>query len=340
MTGNKKINVFFSWQSDLDAALTTRAIKKALNDVAFAMGDVDIDVKIIEATSNSPGSPYIPGEIARKIHKSDVFVADITPITESTASKKCPNPNVTFELGLAVAHLGWDRIVMLIHTDFSDLKGLPFDFDRHRISNFRVRSDQNNKNDIKKLTQLLNTALQAIIEQNPKRPRDLEAKSESEIRRERDLRNIQWFMNNMNTSALDMHIEEMPGYLNTEAIHISDGLTGVVTSSEFHLYDKELELAMRDLQAQLEITVSYDHFYSQSLSGLRSSFGSQHYDLAAERREKEVFKNISSACILMKDALKNILSLLRENYIEVDIASTNAVSRRQFCDAHRELIEK
>ena len=66
VTENQKLKVFFSWQSDLKKEFTTKPIRRALKDAVSAMDDDDVDLYISESTSNSPGSPFIPGEIAKK----------------------------------------------------------------------------------------------------------------------------------------------------------------------------------------------------------------------------------------------------------------------------------
>lgn len=339
MTENQKLRVFFSWQSDLDDDVTTKPIRRALKDAVSAMDDHDVDVVVSEATSNSPGSPYIPGEIAEKIRNSDVFIGDITPVAISAKGKKCPNSNVTLELGLAAAHLGWNRVIMLINKDISDLKELPFDFDRHRISQFSVRTDENKKADIRVLTQLLVAALKLIVAENPKRPRELENRPEGEIRRERDLRNIRWFMRNMSTNVLDAHVEQMPGHLDVEAVHISDGLSAVVASSEFHLFDTELEAIMRDLQLHLHQTVSYDQFYRETASWMRRIFGGIGYDNKTRKRETAAFEAITAARDLLKEDIRRLLSALRQNYLEIDVDATNRLSQAEFLEMHRELLK-
>lgn len=63
-----------------------------------------------EATRGVFGSPNIVAKIHEKIELCDVFVADITTVTSPRAKRSCPNPNVGYELGFAVAHIGWDFV--------------------------------------------------------------------------------------------------------------------------------------------------------------------------------------------------------------------------------------
>ena len=74
----------------------------------------------------------IPQAVLDKIRQSDIFVGDLTTTVASIAA---PNPNVVFDLGYAVAGLGWPRIVMLFNKAFGKFPNdLPFDVDRQRAS--------------------------------------------------------------------------------------------------------------------------------------------------------------------------------------------------------------
>jgi hypothetical protein len=136
--------IFYSWQNDLPNEFNRYFIRKALKvanaqveENLSAGSSVAVSITLDEATSNTPGSPYIPGKIVEKILLSDIFVADVSIINaESDCPRKQPNPNVTFELGFALATLGWDRIVLLFNTSSGNIKDLPFDFDRHRVSQY------------------------------------------------------------------------------------------------------------------------------------------------------------------------------------------------------------
>jgi len=48
-----------------------------------------------------------------KIKAADMVVSDVTIINPKAKTRRAPNPNVAFELGFAVGHVGWDRIAML-----------------------------------------------------------------------------------------------------------------------------------------------------------------------------------------------------------------------------------
>ena len=179
--------VFFSWQSDTDQDVTTRAIRNAVRAAFPGLEAKHVSTfQIDEATRNMPGAQNIPMTLIEKIKKADVFVADITSVTtDNVLEKSFPNSNVTFELGYAVAHLGWARIVLLFNKSVGQFKDLPFDFDRQRISPYTLRPGSEKASDFKPLNDLVYSALDIIAIESPRRPREIEGKAESEIKRER-----------------------------------------------------------------------------------------------------------------------------------------------------------
>ena len=85
-----------------------------------------------EDTAGVAGWPEITSTILEKIERSEVFVADITPINGPQSEfRLTPNPNVLFELGYALATgLGRTRIICIVNASYlleGDLKELPFD---------------------------------------------------------------------------------------------------------------------------------------------------------------------------------------------------------------------
>src|SRR5258706_7332995 len=161
----RSIKVFYAWQSDLPAKFNRTAVKKCLR---LASGELEeqlstetqqTEVVIDEATRDCPGSPNIPASILEKIQASDVFVADVSIINSESDDKTTPNPNVVFELGYAVANLGWERVILLINEVHGKVELLPFDFDRHRATPFTLAES---KGTPKELTKTLTGAISLI----------------------------------------------------------------------------------------------------------------------------------------------------------------------------------
>lgn len=142
----KNFKVFFSWQSNkIDIS---KQIRKSLRKFSKDNGNVTID----EATRDRPGSPNIPMTILNKINGCDIFICDLTTITNE--GEDCfPNSNVMFELGYAVKTIGWERIICLLQSG-NDMNHYPFDINRQRLSTF--------SND-EQLDNLVKVAIEAII---------------------------------------------------------------------------------------------------------------------------------------------------------------------------------
>jgi hypothetical protein len=142
MAKKQKIVVFYSWQSDSPKKTNLNAIRGALKSAAANIEKTHTDLEIVpdEATRATSGSPNIPLKILEKIQACDVFLADLTTITPVRARRACPNPNVSFELGYAVADLGWDRVILLFNQAYGSFpKDLPFDIIQQRVGTYRLR---------------------------------------------------------------------------------------------------------------------------------------------------------------------------------------------------------
>jgi len=325
--------VFFSWQSDTAQNSTTRAIRSAIA-AAAAAATAKFGNSVIpeEATRDVPGSPYIPFKLAEKIRKSDIFVADITTVALTPSSKSVPNPNVAYELGLAAAHLGWDRIILLFNEALAEFKDLPFDFDRHRISRYKIAEAKvASGTGQKSLDSLVALAIDTIIDQNPLRPRDLEDKSEADIKRARDIANLSWFFRHMSIDLLGMHTREMPDMLHYFAPVMFDGLDAVLQSPSFKLYDESLEKRLRAMVRKLGKSLRFDHHYRELNNIWVQAFGlpgpyrdfQKEMDAAAEIR-----KIVAS---LARD-LEKVIMAVRRDYLEIDLDETSRHFAKEYSD--------
>lgn len=340
MTVEIDITVFFSWQSDLPQEQTTKAIRRALRAAASEIELThSVHIKLDEATRNVSGAVYIPAEIARKIEVADIVIADITTVARTQSGKSLPNANVTFELGLSVAHLGWSRNILLFNKDLEMLENLPFDFDRHRISTYEFTNevDQKKKQD-GDLKKLLGIALEQIIADNPKRPSELRVKSESEIRRERDIANINWFMRQISTGSIDFHIKHMPYKLHEIADYMHSRLDAVVNRADFRLYDEETELLMRSVYLSLSSSLRYPQYYREAGSGGLRLFGRRSNPSFAEEDAESVIANeISKAIHDLNENVKLLLARLRYHYIEVDFDESSRLLLKEYKEFAEEM---
>lgn len=97
--------IFYSWQSDSPRKTNLNAIRKALARACKRLKKANPTLMLVpdEATRDTSGSPNIALKILEKIEESGIFIADITTVTPKGAKRPCPNPNVGYELGYAVA---------------------------------------------------------------------------------------------------------------------------------------------------------------------------------------------------------------------------------------------
>jgi hypothetical protein len=131
------VKIFWSWQSDTPQSIGKLFVRDALLEVVRDLAE-DTDLQPAERpdavdhdTLDVPGSPQIASTILEKIERCAVFVADITPVGQTQAGKRLPNPNVLIELGYALKCLGLERIILVMNTyQGASLKHLPFDL-RH-----------------------------------------------------------------------------------------------------------------------------------------------------------------------------------------------------------------
>ncbi|NTA84129.1 nucleotide-binding protein [Agrobacterium tumefaciens] len=313
------IKAFFSWQSDTDQSVTTDAIRDAIaNGAANAAIKTGQEIVPDEATRDVPGAPHIPGKLIDKIRGGDIFIADITSIASTGTGKSLPNPNVVFELGLAVAHLGWDRVVLLFNSAIAEPRGLPFDFEKHRYFTFEIAPGGAGKKDKAALTNIVEDAFVTIIDQNPPRPKEIEGKSEDDIKRAHDVANLKWFFRHMSLDWIGRHISEMPDMLYFAAPSMHDQLTEVLTNPSFFLYDNKLEKQLRSFVRTLDKTLRYDEFYRELNSPGVQAFGigGPWVDRNAEAAAvQDILKHVSA----LERVLDRILKVIRSRYLEVDL---------------------
>jgi hypothetical protein len=84
-------------------------------------------------TLGLPGAPDIVHSIFEKIELALVFVCDVSIISEPSAKRPTPNPNVLVELGYALKALGHTRMLLVMNTAYGEVKKLPFDLDHRRV---------------------------------------------------------------------------------------------------------------------------------------------------------------------------------------------------------------
>ncbi|WP_176061463.1 hypothetical protein [Paraburkholderia sp. BCC1876] len=256
--------IFYSWQSDLPNAVNRGFIAKALAAAIKNLGKmpnfgnsemVEADrppkevakstIALDQATSGTAGAVHIAHTILDKIRETDVFVADISTINKGTRKfRKCPNPNVTFELGYAWSILGENRLVLVFNeAETSAAIDIPFDVRGHKYISYNLSttsSPEDKKTASEQLRSKLQSEIASILAADSPRPHELAGMSDPEIRRAHDREVLANVFGHMSLSLLDQHIGESPRYLSYGITVMWDEFDSFYSRSGFHIHDEEL----------------------------------------------------------------------------------------------------
>ena len=137
-------SVFYSWQSDLPNKTNRTAIQTCIRRAIKSLSDKPTGCVFTydESTWDIAGTPDIAQTILQKIDKSDVFICDISIVNNDCTCRKCPNPNVLFELGYATRGLGWDKVICIFNLASGRIEDLPFDINHKRVLAYSSESEK------------------------------------------------------------------------------------------------------------------------------------------------------------------------------------------------------
>lgn len=160
-----KLNVFYSWQSDLpndtNRGLIADCLEKSLKSI-YKKNNCVSQYVIDSDSRDESGTPDIVSNIFSKIDKCDIFIADISIINKNSDDRKTSNPNVLIELGYASSVVGWDNILCVFNDDFGQKEELPFDIRSRKPIGYGAT---NNKTEAEKtLISKLERGVQEIID--------------------------------------------------------------------------------------------------------------------------------------------------------------------------------
>lgn len=327
------IHIFYSWQSDLPKKTNLNAIRKALATACKRLEAANSNLKLVpdEATRDTSGSPNIALKILEKIEMSAIFIADITTITAPGAPRPCPNPNVGYELGYAVATLGWERIVLLFNSAIGQFPSdLPFDFIQNRASPYQYApTDPPSKRE--ELSSFLEVAIKAVLDKNPKRPTELKGMTREKIEHDHDVENMRWLMESLHLPTLQQHIQELPRTISDKAIWFFENFRGVVANSLFSVYDPVLKDAVDNLYEGWLNALAHENYYHDTSSGKVRVF-SNPGDMPLSGSQQKAWDEIDSGRRDMAQGLSTILERLRADYIEVSIHESNSKAWKDYID--------
>ena len=339
----KSITIFYSWESDLPPKYNKIAIRSSLTQ-AISLVDEEItdpDLKILydEATNREPGSPNIPATILKKISNSDIFIADISTINSlsDASQRKAPNPNVIFELGYAVAMIGWERIVLIFNEKYGNFKAdAPFDIDRQRTMFFSFDDKTENVKAVKSgLIGDLKIALKTIIQNNPDRPSEKVKISPEQEKRRRDINNLTWILTTVHFPTISHQIEEGPKFIYDRYCFFWEEFNAIYSTPLFHIYDTRLFNLLNDFHLHWQVSVEAGSHHYYATSNNRSVFLNTG-DMPLNPSQQKAWDDIQRAYINLNTASNNIIKYINEDYLEVDLSLLEKSAWSNYVEFNRE----
>lgn len=346
--------VFYSWQSDLPDETNRALIREALRTASTQLEISHPGAHVVtdEATRNMPGSPNIPQTILDKIRAADAFVADITTInkTRPDGQRACSNPNVLFELGYAVAHLGWGRIILLFNKAHGDFPGdAPFDVDRHRLSDYSYSIPtssppaETRKQKAARLSELkhplfglLSEALEAIFTKRPPKPSKGDELAPEHRKHQHDTEKLTTLLTSIHLPTLDDFFEGIrSGTIPGRIMHFWEGFNGIVTSNLFHLYDPTARSLVEAFHRHWGESLNFGQYFHLTSSGQHYSFSTPG-DIATPDQAK-AWKEMQRVAHKAHETLRGLLGHVREHYLDIDVSETSTDAWHEYVDFQNEM---
>lgn len=312
----KKLTVFFSWQSDLDPKTNRFAIRNCLKKICQKHG-----LSYDEATKDRCGSPDIARTIEEKIKSADIFVADISIINADFQAKPTPNPNVLFELGIAQATLGWDRIILLANTAYANMEALPFDINKHRAMSYKLAPQdiQNltSKQWLLSLQSNLETGIRSIINNNPLKEA-LKGDQTPKIQHERDCVKLRDLLDIFFFDDLKDFCEDGPRQINKYMYLFQKRLNQEVKNPSFLFYDKEIEALLRNIKDTINkcIPAGAPYRFNSNQTALVWDIP---FDVFPSKEDEKLFLSAAAACSKLDGLINQLTRIVHERFIEINL---------------------
>lgn len=328
----KIAGIFYSWQSDLDAKSNRYAIEDSLKETQKLLEKDSISVVIDQATKREVGTPDIVETILKKITQSDIFVCDVTYINHDcrcsrggSAIRKTPNPNVLFELGYALRILGWERVLIILNTNYGKIDDLPFDLDKRRVL-FYCCNGENRKEAIQKLAGNLKGGIKAIIEKNPTKPILVDEVSDEKLRRDRDISTLNDILSTLHIPTLLNFIhEDAPQFRSRMLLDMCLIFEETLKRNYVHFYDDQLKEQFKQLVQTLDDSLAYNECFYDIPNSDRCGFLIPG-DVFRTDEDERKFQLLDDSRIQLYRVLTDFIMYIKERYIEVDIDKTNKIA--------------
>jgi hypothetical protein len=132
------LRIFYSWISDkpreANRVHVFRALSEALRQAADRLGASREQAEVVQCERFSTPTD-IPRYIVETVPACHALVGDVSFVNAVGEGliRQTPNPNVMFEVGLAMQCFGPGKVILVFNTDSGDPAGLPFDIRNHSV---------------------------------------------------------------------------------------------------------------------------------------------------------------------------------------------------------------
>ena len=300
-----------------------------------------INIIIDEATRNMTGSQNISLTILNKIDDANIFVCDISTInkTDSNKNRKTPNPNVMYELGYAVAKLGWERIILILNQEYGEISDVPFDIQQHSITSYKLAYSKtnNSKSIIGTKSKELENKIQLILDIKQKK----ENISSDEIIKKRDIEIIEKIMGQIPYTLIREQIRIAPDKILIDLPNFFDDFQHVLHNNIEYLHDNELSDLFRNLHTIWSDILNTSYNYHQNNPKSKYAvFEAQFGDMPLNKEQEELWNNIKKSHVHIDEILSKILNKIKMNYVEIDLKRINDDLIKTYIKIKKEIDEQ
>ncbi|WP_164001757.1 nucleotide-binding protein [Pyxidicoccus caerfyrddinensis] len=325
----EKFVIFFSWQSDLPKSTNRSFIEKAIHAAIAKLkqelpDEVHTTFFVDHATRDQPGTADITNSITSKIAGAHAVVADITTVIPSVnGTRAFPNPNVTFEAGLAVGMLGWGRVICIANTDFGKVpEDVPSDLHGKFIFKYGLKEGGDKEKAKGELESALYDALKGVIEAHCRGELPERLQPHDQLKRRKDIAHLESLMSLVHRPTFHSFLDHGDtGYLYYPSVSQLERFIDKTSSPHFHLYNQAISSSIHDLRLALgaALNVTGEHFQATSNPTLWK-IGYRHKHPGDSAQASMRFRK---AVTKADGAYREMLRQIHTDYPELDLDDTD-----------------
>ena len=311
----KEIRIFYSWQSWRKSV--KNFIDKALYESVAELQKFFSSRKLIfdSDMKKRTGAEDIHEAVFEQIQNCDIYIADITIISEITQEKKVSNPNVLIELGFAIKCVGWDRIILLFDERYGKLStDLPFDICVHRVFPFSKRN-RNKIDGSTRLQKMLVEQIKLIIEKSPEKSYKKYEITSSKGNRQNDIKTISYYLSSINIQLIDCFIKDMPYKFDKKILYCFEELNSKMNCDYYYVYDEKIRVLFGNFLKAWDKCLSFGKNYEYKPKNNYFFFIDNPCNPSQDTDEKKLNKFLK----IFNLDFKNLLNEIRDNWPEINI---------------------